>query len=83
MHSLSVFAGIGDAEYRVTPEGFDIVMATNHVGHFLLTMTLIDLLKKSAPSRIINVSSLVHAMVKEVDYTNKAGEGVKCLMVDF
>ncbi|XP_054752915.1 retinol dehydrogenase 12-like [Lytechinus pictus] len=70
-------AGIGGTKYRTTPEGFDIVMATNHVGHFVLTLTLIDLIKKSAPSRIINVSSLLHSSISNIDYTNKSGKGVK------
>ncbi|XP_071478738.1 retinol dehydrogenase 11-like, partial [Diadema antillarum] len=63
----------------VSPEGFDIVMATNHVGHFVLTMTLMDLLKKSAPSRIINVSSVAHSFISDpaiIDYSNKASEGL-------
>lgn len=41
----------------VSVDGIEMTMATNHYGPFLLTHLLIDLLKKSAPSRIVVVSS--------------------------
>jgi NAD(P)-dependent dehydrogenase (short-subunit alcohol dehydrogenase family) len=41
----------------VTSEGFETILATNHLGPFLLTMLLLDLLRASAPSRVLNVSS--------------------------
>ncbi|XP_071480904.1 retinol dehydrogenase 12-like [Diadema antillarum] len=71
-------AGIrGTSNGVTTPEGFDVIMGTNHVGHFVLTLSLIELIRKSAPSRIINVSSFVHTRAKDVDYTNKSGAGLK------
>jgi NAD(P)-dependent dehydrogenase (short-subunit alcohol dehydrogenase family) len=42
---------------EVTPEGFERTLAVNYLGPFLLTHELMDVLKSSAPSRIINVSS--------------------------
>ena len=42
---------------EVTSEGFEKTVAVNYLGPFLLTRELLDLLKSSAPSRIINVSS--------------------------
>ncbi|MGA2683301.1 MAG: SDR family oxidoreductase [Candidatus Bathyarchaeia archaeon] len=42
---------------EVTPEGFERTLAVNYLGPFLLTHELMNLLKSSAPSRIINVSS--------------------------
>jgi NAD(P)-dependent dehydrogenase (short-subunit alcohol dehydrogenase family) len=38
-------------------DGIEMTMATNHYGPFLLTHLLIDLLKKSAPCRIVIVAS--------------------------
>ncbi|XP_044267585.1 retinol dehydrogenase 11-like [Tribolium madens] len=42
---------------EVTSDNLPVIMQTNHFSSFLLTQLLLDLLKKSAPSRIVNVSS--------------------------
>jgi light-dependent protochlorophyllide reductase len=50
-----------DNKPKYTKDGFEITMATSFFGHFLLTELLLDILKKSAPSRIGILSSVVHA----------------------
>ncbi|XP_066595965.1 retinol dehydrogenase 14 [Prorops nasuta] len=45
---------------RVTKDGLEMTMGTNQYGPFLLTHLLIDLLKRSKPSRIVIVASFVY-----------------------
>ena len=52
-------AGLGGF-YTVTKDGYETVFQVNYISHFLLTLLLIEKMKKSAPSRIVNVSSLAH-----------------------
>jgi len=57
---LDVLINNAGAEYvkrQVTFEGFEQTFAVDYLAPFLLTYQLLDLLKASAPSRIVNVSS--------------------------
>ncbi|XP_054861634.1 dehydrogenase/reductase SDR family member 13-like isoform X4 [Amphiprion ocellaris] len=50
-----------------TEDGFGMIFGVNHLGHFLLTVLLLDRLKASGPSRVVNVSSGAHKQGK-VDF---------------
>jgi NAD(P)-dependent dehydrogenase (short-subunit alcohol dehydrogenase family) len=53
-------AGVMDAPYRRTEDGFELTLATNHLGHFALTGLLLDRLLATPGSRVVTVSSDAH-----------------------
>lgn len=59
-------AGIGTAtlsERRTSADGYELGFAVNYLSHFLLTRELLPLIERSAPARIVNVSSLGQAPI--------------------
>ncbi len=65
-------AGVMGTPYRQTADGFELQMATNHLGHFALTGLLLDRLLTSERSRVVTVTSLVHH-VGHLDLADVAG----------
>lgn len=73
-------AGITESVRRESVGGFEMTMATNFLGAFLVSQLLREKLIASAPSRLINICSDAHKMVKTLDFDdidNREGwEGV-------
>eukprot|EP01087_Luapelamoeba_hula_P018315 TRINITY_DN5888_c0_g1_i2.p1 TRINITY_DN5888_c0_g1~~TRINITY_DN5888_c0_g1_i2.p1 ORF type:complete len:340 (-),score=46.44 TRINITY_DN5888_c0_g1_i2:96-1079(-) len=60
LHLLINNAGIMAAPYKLSADNIELQFATNHLGHFLLTTRLLDIIEASAPARIVNLSSMGH-----------------------
>lgn len=58
---------------KTTPDGFEVQMATNHLGHFLLTSLLLPALKRAPAPRVVTVASIAHRGGK-IDFENLMGE---------
>lgn len=64
LHILINNAGIWEMKRRQSDDGIEMNFAVNHLAPFLLTNLLIDIIKASAPARIINVSSMIHKQAR-------------------
>jgi len=60
-------AGVMYNEWQTTSDGFEFQMGVNHLGHFALTITLLDRLMATEGSRVVNVSSLAHKAKSKLD----------------
>jgi len=69
-------AGVMMKKGPISIDGFEMNFAVNHLAPFLLTNLLLDMLKKCAPSRIVNVSSGAHKMAK-LDFDDLQSENTK------
>ncbi len=57
LHVLVNNAGAVFGDRQVTAEGFERTFALNHLVYFTITTALLDVLRASAPARVVSVSS--------------------------
>jgi NAD(P)-dependent dehydrogenase (short-subunit alcohol dehydrogenase family) len=72
-------AGIYRPKRQTSVDGIELTFATNVLGYYLLTRDLIDLLRASAPARIVNVASNFASDLDLADlqFEHRAYEGLK------
>ena len=58
VNNAGLGSGVSRTTRRTSADGYELLFAVNYLAGFLLTHRLLPLLKKSAPARIVNVSSL-------------------------
>ncbi|ARF55228.1 oxidoreductase [Streptomyces gilvosporeus] len=66
-------AGVMALPYRTTADGFEMQFGTNHLGHFALTGLLLPKLLATPGSRVVTVSSMMHAL-SDIDLTDLNSE---------
>lgn len=69
-------AGVALSKRHITKDGLETAFVTNYLSPFLLTNLLLDRLKKSAPSRIVNVASYTHSWVKSIPWDDLQSERI-------
>jgi len=57
-----------------TLDGFETTFGVNHLGYFLVTNLLLDMLKASAPARVVSVSSGAHLRSKGMNFDDLNAE---------
>jgi NAD(P)-dependent dehydrogenase (short-subunit alcohol dehydrogenase family) len=66
-------AGVYMLKRTLSRNGAEMTLAVNHLSHFLLTILLLPLLKKSPDPRVVTVSSVAH-MSGRIEFDNLNGE---------
>lgn len=68
-------AGVMGTPYSRTEDGFELQLATNHLGPFLLTGLLLPQLVASGDARVVAVSSQLHRMARSAPLGDPRAEG--------
>lgn len=66
LHGLINNAGL--VTRGTTTEGYELIFGVNHLGHYLLTRLLLDVLKQTKGARVVNVASAAHYRAKKIDW---------------
>jgi len=67
-------AGVMASPRRLTQDGFELHLGTNHLGHFALTRLLLPLMEGREDARVVTVSSNAHKTVRGIAFDNLNGE---------
>ena len=67
-------AGIMNRERNETVDGLEEVFSVNHLAYFTLSLMLLDKLKQTENSRVINVASGAHQFVKDMNFDDLQSE---------
>lgn len=73
LHVLVNNAGVIMDDRVLTADGIEMTFAVNYLAYFMLANLLVDMLKASAPARVVNLTSMVHRTVS-LDFNNLQGE---------
>ena len=67
-------AGIMNRERNETVDGLEEVFSVNHLAYFTLSLMLLDKLKQTENSRVVNVASGAHQFVKDMNFDDLQSE---------
>ncbi len=68
-------AGAVFGHRQISLDGLELSFALNHVGYFLCTHYLLDLIRKGNDKRIINVASIGHKSIKKINFNDLQNVG--------
>ncbi|MDG2334509.1 MAG: SDR family NAD(P)-dependent oxidoreductase [Myxococcota bacterium] len=67
-------AGLINQKRRVTADGYEETFAVNHLGHFLLTLLLLERLREGGGGRVVSTASGAHQFGGPLDFSDLQAE---------